>query len=270
MADSAQGLIRSTLDRYGLGSLADWAWALYKLGNSMEEILLEMRTTKEYKTRFPAMEQLAKEGRAMSEEAVIQYETGLLNMVTRFGLPRELYASRGYVTQLLLKGVALPEVQSRMELAQAASVTAPLEFRMAVNRLYGVSAGQLTSFWLETDRTLPLLEKQFASATIAAETTMANLGDLSRTMAERLVEAGIGREQARQGLTRASYELTAKLPGEAEAGLGADIVAAGVLGVGQERNAFERRLRQRLAAFAGGGGAITTEKGATGLTTTRR
>lgn len=270
MADSAQGLIKATLDRYGLGSLANWAWELYKLGNSMEEILLEMRNTTEYKTRFPAMEQLGKEGRAISEEAYVSYEQGLFNLVSRFGLPRELYTSRSYVADLLVKGVALTEVQSRAELAQAASVTAPTEFRMALNRLYGISAGQLTSYWLETDKTLPILEKQFAATTVAGEATMASLGDLSRTMAERLVEAGIGREQARQGFTRASYELTARLPGEAESALGADVVAAGALGIGEARQQFERRVRQRLASFASGGGVITTERGAGGLGATRR
>jgi hypothetical protein len=229
-----------------------------------------MRGTTQYKTRFPALEQLGKEGRAISEESYIEYERGLAQLVMRFGLPSSIYTTRSYVADLLVKNISLSEAQSRMELAQAAAVTSPPEYRTAAARLFGVTPGQWTSMWLETDRTLPVLEKQFAQASIAGEVTIANLGDLSGAMAQRLVEAGITREQARQGLTRASGELAARLPGEVESGLGTDVTAAGAIGFGQEREAFERRVRQRIAAFAGAGSYVTTQEGAGGLGTTRR
>jgi hypothetical protein len=269
VADSAQGIIRGFLENYGLGTLANWAWAQYQLGNSIEEIMLELRSRPEYKARFPAMEQLAKEGRAISEESYLSYETGLRNLVNQFGMSQQLYSSRDYVARLLISDVSLAEAQSRMQLAQAASVTAPTEYRAALNRLYGVTAGQLTSYWLDPDRTLPQLETQFAAATVAGEATMASLGELSAAMSQRLVEAGVGREQARAGFARASYQLGVRLPGETEAGLGADRLAAGVLGVGPEAEQFQRLVRQRLAAFAGGGGVITTQEGAA-LGSTRR
>jgi hypothetical protein len=270
MADSAQALIKGTLDRYGLGSLATWAWTRYQAGDSFEEILLEMRNTATYKARFPAMDTLGKKGLAMSEEAYIEYERGLSQLIMRFGLPAEVYNSREYVADLLVKNISLSEAQSRMELAQAASSTSPIEYREAAARMFGISAGQWASMWLETDRTLPVLEKQFAQASLAGEATIANIGELSSTMAQRLVEAGVTREQARQGLTRASRELTLRLPGEVEGGLGTDVVTAGAIGVGQEREAFEKRRRQRIAAFAGAGGFVTTGEGAGGLGSTRR
>ena len=98
---------------------------------------------------------------------------------------------------------------------------------------------------------------------------MAGLGEVGREVSERMVEAGISREQARQGLSRASYELGQRLPGEAEAGLGTETLVAGALGVGQAREDFERRVRQRVAAFAAGGGTVVTQ-GGTGLGSTRR
>jgi hypothetical protein len=270
MADSALGLISATLSRYGLSELAAWAWNQYLAGNSPEEIMLKIRQRVEYKTRFPAMEALEKAGRAITEEEYISYEQGLRALVTQYGLPQSLYGSRDYVADLLVKDISLVEAKARMELASTASLTMPLEMRTALNRLYGVTAGQLTSFWLEPDATLPMLQKQFAAATLAGEATMAGLGEVSRSTAENLVSAGVGQEQARQGLTRASYELGAKLPGEVEAGLGTDKLVSGALGVGQARYDFERRVRQRIAAFASGGSALTTTAGAGGLGTTRR
>lgn len=270
MADSAQAIIRSTLDRYGLGALASWAWSQFQAGTSFEEIMLEMRSRPEYKNRFLGMETMAKEGRAISEEAWISYENTIRNLVSQYGLPMELYGTREYISDLLVKNISAVEAQSRMQLAAAASTTAPPEYRMAAQRLYGLTPGQFTSIWLETDRTLPVLEKQFAAASIAGEVTIANLGELSQTMAERLVEGGISREQARQGLTRASGQLGVRLPGETEAGLGTDTLTAGAIGFGREREAFERRVRQRIATFRGGGQTVTTAEGAVGLGTTRR
>lgn len=270
MADSAQGIIRGTLDRYGLGTLANWAWTRYQAGDSFEEILLEMRNTAEYKARFPAMEQLGREGRAVSEEAYISYEQGLLNLVNRFGLPAQLYSTREYVADLLTKGISLSEAESRMELAQAAAVTSPREYAEAAARMFGITPGQWTSIWLETDRTLPVLEKQFAQATVAGEAAIRNLGELSTVMSQRLVEAGISREQARQGFARASRESTVRLPGEVEAGLGVDVVAAGALGLGAEAEAFSRLMRQRVASFASSGSVVTTGEGAGGLGSTQR
>lgn len=268
MADSAWSLIRGTLDRYGLGALASWAWGKWKAGDSLEEIMLEMRNTGAYKDRFPAMAQLSSDGRAISEEAYISYEQGLRNLTSQFGLPMNLYGSRKYVASLLVNDISLSEAQSRMQLAQAASITSPIEYRREAARLYGVTPGQWTSMWLEPSRTLPELEKQFAAASIAGEATMATLGTLSRGMAERLVEAGITREQARQGLARTSAELTRRLPGESRS-LGTDTVVAGALGVGPDADRFDALVRKRLASFAAGGSAYTTESGI-GLGSTSR
>lgn len=261
MADSARGLIMDYLGRYGLGDLGDWAWKKYLNGDSIEEIMVEMRNTDIYKNRFPAMETLAKEGRAITEQEYISYEQGLRNLVVQYGVPLNLYTSRDYVAELLTKGVALTEVNRRMQLGQAASTTTPIEYMQEASRLYGVTPGQWASMWMETDRTLPELEKQFAAASIAGEVTMASIGDLSRTMAERLVEAGITTEQARQGVTRVTGEFSRTLPGEST-NLSTDQLVAGALGVGGDATKqFDNRFKRRLSQFMGGGGVYTTEQG---------
>lgn len=269
MANSAQALINATLQRYGLSSLSAWAWNRYRGGDSIEEIMLEMRGTREYRERFPAMAELSKRGLAFSEEAYIQFEQGVRNLSSQFGLPMNIYGTRKYVADLLVNDIALTEVQSRMQLASAASTTAPLEVRRNAQRLYGVTPGQWASIWMETDRTLPELEKQFAAASLAGEVTIANLGDISRTMAERLVESGISREQARQGLSRASKDLGRRLPGESSS-IGNDALVSGALGLGGDATRrFEQRVRQRVASFAGGGGSYLSDQG-TGLGSTSR
>lgn len=270
MASGARGLIEKTLDRYGLRSLGDWAWDQHLKGKSIEEIMLNLRKRPEYKERFPAMQDLAQEGRAISEEEYIQYEQQLRQLVSQNGLPQQLYGTREYVADLLLNDVSIAEAQSRMQIAQAASLTAPAEYRTEASRLFGVTAAQWSSIWLETDRTLPELERMFAASAIAGETTIADLGQLSQTMAQRLADAGITPEAARQGLGSLSRELLGRLPGEQRAPLGTDTGVAGALGMPNEQQRVAQRRRERIASFAGGGQAVTTQEGATGLGSTSR
>jgi hypothetical protein len=258
---SAKGIIEQTLARYGLNTLATWAWNRYLQGDAIEEIMLQMRATPEYKNRFPAMEELSKRGLAFSEEAYIQYEQSIRNMASQYGFPVEVYGDREYIAELLLSDVSPVEAQRRFQLAAAASFTAPPEYREEAARLYGITAGEWASLWLEPDRTLPVLERKYAAVAIAGEATMRNLGDLSKEMAVRLAQVGITPEQARQAFGQVSRELTVRLPGETEAGLGASTVAAGALGVGTEAEQLARLRRQRIAAFSGGGGFATTQRG---------
>lgn len=265
---SARGIIEATLGRYGLQGLADWAWDRWQDGQSMEQIMLDMRQTKTYKNRFPAMEQLGKEGRAITEEAYMQYENTIRQLTSQFGLPTSIYGARDYVAELLVNDVSPAEAQSRMQLASAASLTAPEEYRQAAADLFGVTPAQWTSLWLETERTLPELERLFAAASIAGEATIHDLGQLSSAMAERLAESGVSAEDARRAFGGGLGQLTARLPGEATPGLGVDTVAAGALGIDQTEQ-LERRRRQRIAQFAGGGGFATTQEGATGVGSSR-
>jgi hypothetical protein len=258
---SAKAIIEGTLARYGLSALAKWAWDRHLAGDSIEEIMLEMRTTSTYKARFPAMEELSKSGRALSEEEYMQYESTIRELVSAHGLPMNIYGERAYIAELLLNDVSPAEAQGRMQLAESASLTAPAEFREEAARLYGIGPSQWASIWLETDRTLPELERMYAASAIAGEATIADLGELSRQMAERIAGAGITPDQARQGLANVSRELAARLPGEAESALGADTVAAGALGVGAATAALRRRRRQRIAEFAGGGGFAANTRG---------
>lgn len=266
MATSARGLIENTLARYGLRSLASWAWNKYLRGDSVEEIMLELRETRSYKNRFPAMQELAESGRGITEEEYISYEQTIRRLAQQHGLSPNRYGSRSYIAELLTRDISPTEAQARMELAQAASTTAPQEYKEQASRLYGIGRGDWESIWLETDRTLPELEKQFAAASVAGEATLSNLGEISRQQAERMVEAGVTREQARQGFASVSTQLAQRLPGEVESGLGRNWVAGGSVGL-SAADALQRRRRQRISRFAGGGQAAATERGVTGIGT---
>src|SRR5262245_5462889 len=91
---SAKQLITNFLTNYGLGSLYTWAWNKYLAGESVAQIMLELRDTKEYKQRFPAMATLAKDGRAITEQDYINYEQGVRSLLQQYGIAPEMYSSR--------------------------------------------------------------------------------------------------------------------------------------------------------------------------------
>lgn len=257
---SARSIIETTLARYGLESMATWAWDRWLKGDSVEQIMLEIRETKTYQQRFPAMKQLAEEGRAITEEEYMSYEATIRQLVSTHGLPPQIYTNRDYIAELLINDISPSEAQSRMQLAESASLTAPEEYRQAAGELYGLSASEWASIWLEPDRTLPELEKKFAAAAIAGEATIADLGQLEAATAERLVEAGVSLEQARQGFTQVSPSLAAQLPGETS-GLGTQTLALGAAGVGDAARQLRQKRQQRIAEFAGGGTFAGTRTG---------
>lgn len=264
--NSAYQIVVSTLRRYGLGNLGEWAWRLYKGNQPVESIMLQLYDRAEFKARFPAFEELRQKNKAITVDQYLDYEKTVAKVAQSYGLPKEVYASKQYIRRLLLADVDPTELQKRAQLAQAATTTVPVEVRTALSRLYGVGPGELTSWFLEPDETTGLLEKRFAASQIAAEYKIDNLGDLSRVSAERITEAGVTTEAARQAFATIG-DLAGKLPGEEGTALG-EQAALGAVGINPEK--LDQKRRARLASSVAGGSAYVSDAGATGAGTTTR
>lgn len=266
---SAKAMIQDALGRWNLSSLGDKLWNQYLQGAPMEQVLgVNLRQEQDYKTRFAGMEALAKKGRAISEAQYLDLERTYAQMFRTYGLPPAMYDSPDDYAKLIAGEVAPTEIRDRLQLASAAATRAPQEVRDELSRLYGVDQGALTAFYLDPDKTLPVLTQQFQAGTLAATARRTGYGALSRTEAERLASLGITEDQAAKGfgeLTR-SAELMTALPGSGE-----DTIdrATGQAAVFEGRaDAIERlnkRAEQRRAAFAGGGGFAAGREGISGL-----
>src|ERR1051325_2778839 len=164
---SAKALITQTLSTYGLGSLANWAWTKWQNGESIDQIMLELRQTPEYNTRFPAMDALSKSGRAISEAQYINYEQSAASIFKAAGLPSNLYDTPDDFASFLTNDIALPELQSRVQAYQSAAFSAPQVVRDELQNLYGVTPGELTAFFIDPDKALPLIQNRYAAAQAA-------------------------------------------------------------------------------------------------------
>jgi hypothetical protein len=253
--EGAKAFIQGTLDMYGLGGLADWAWKEFLNGMPIEAILLEMRKRPEYKSRFPAMEALAKKGRALTEQQYIDYERGVSQIMHGAGLPGGFYDKPDDFTKFLTGDVSLPEIQDRVTMyAQAAYQVAP-EVRAELNRLYGINEGGIAAYFMDEKRALPLLQQQWASSQIGAQSGITGYGQLDKAAVERLAALGVTPEQAQSGFTQLglSRELFNPLEGGEATTTQTEQLAAAFEGNIAAQEEIAKQARRRQSVFEGGG-----------------
>jgi hypothetical protein len=252
--------LTATFNEYGLGSLVPKMIGWAKQNYNAEAIMALIRQTSEYKARFPAMEALAKKGRAISEAVYIDYERNASTLERQYGLPSGMLM--GNVTNLLSSEVSLSELNDRVLLASANSIQAPPELRQTLQRFYGIDSGGLTAYFLDPNVATPLLERQAASAAIGTEAVRQGIG-IDVYGAENLQQLGITTEGARLGFG----QVAAQRPFSEGRGdvVTQDQMIAGTFYDVQAGREVERVRESRLGRFQAGGQFVSTERGVSGL-----
>lgn len=271
--NSAKHIVQQFLDQYGLGSLINWAWSTYKQagGNQVgiEAISADLPNQPAFKARFPAYETLAKEGRAMSVQDMLNYETTARQIFQAAGIPGDFYTTPKELASFMLGNVSTAELETRVKDAQQAMISSPQDVRDQLNGLYGVDHGHLTAFFLDPNVAEPLIAQRFTAAQIAAESGRAGVGQLSRGQAEGLAQLGVNDATAQQGFQKLGLEqglFEQQVSGEQSVGLDQELAAQfGGEGSVSAQLEFERRRQARLASFQEGTGFQTGSTGVGGL-----
>lgn len=271
-ADKAWVGFKESLTQVGLGALAEWAWDRYKHGASWDQIRTEMRKTKEYKARFPAIDFLVESGQVDAnnpEPYYRQLEEGYRQKLKQYGIPAGQWDKPSDIATWITGRVSVDEVERRLRKAQEVSqMNAPLEVRAAMGRLYGVqdTAGALTAYWLDPDLTENTINQNVTSAQIAAQADLTKFGLLTREEAERLTSLGVDQASAQeqfQKLQALGQVKDVTLRGEQT--LSNDVyLKAAFEGDAASAQAIRRRQEARTGAFEGQGG-FTQQQGRTGI-----
>lgn len=261
---SAQEWIAAYLGRYGLPStLGDWVWSRLQDGWSVEEIGIGLMETPEYKERFPAMEELAKRGQAISTDQYISYERELANLNRAMGIPGGIFDTREYVRDLMLANVSLREYEERAQINRDAALQAPAEVRQAFSEMYGMgSEGAMTAYFMDPDQSLPVIRTRYQAAQIAAEAIDQQV-TYDRDLAERLALQGVSAQQARTGFQQvaATRALGAGVGGETTSEAQRTAAAFG----DQEARRQQERVQASRQAQFGGAQQGATQAGVSGL-----
>lgn len=189
--------INNLFSSYGLQSLAGRIFEYIQNGYSAETISILLQDTTEYKQRFAGNEIRKQKGLpVLSPAEYLSTESSYRQLMRQAGLPVGFYDQASDFNDFIGKDVSPTELKSRVDLASQATALASPEYKGALQRMYGIDEGTLTAYFLDEERSLPILQKQAAAAQIGAEALRRGLGVTER--AEEYALAGVTAQQAAQ------------------------------------------------------------------------
>lgn len=259
--DQVMATVKAAFSEFGLDSLYGEIekWARQDLND--EAIYLKLRETQAYKDRFPAMAALSGKGRAISEKEYISFEREAARLERQFGLPEGMLG-KDSVTKLLTNEVSAEELGERVVLASNATQQVPEEMRTQFQKYYGVGAGGLAAYFLDSDTAMPLLERQYASASIAGQGLIQGI-DTTQAISEDLFEQGVTTDQAREGFGRVARDKA--LEQGKNQGVSREGLIRGTFGNENYANLINKARNAEVGQYAGGGSFVGNDAGMSGL-----
>jgi len=273
--ESAQQILAGLVADFGLpATLAAKLNAELVRGESPTALAMRIRTTDEYKARFPGMakrrEHYDAEGNlsplpAISETEYLNIERQYRSVMQAAKLPSTFHDEPADFTEWIAGDVSPQEFQERVVLAETARDSADAETRRLLSDFYDISDGDLTAYYLDPGRAETIFEdrRRLESAGLAAASRQTVGQALEMETAEALQAESVQRREIQQRLGQRAG-LTGELLGS-EA-MTASEIAEGEFGLDVEAIATLRRRREgRVAGFRGTAGALTTGAGITGF-----
>lgn len=272
--NDAWTVITQTLKSYGLGerSLSDWVLESLRVGNSIEQILLELEQRPEYDRAFPEIKlrnaEMASRGvqwEPIGPAEILEYRTRVAEMMKARGLP-ESFQRSDKVRELIVNNVSLAEVDERLELVSRRVAHAPPEVRAVFGEIFGQQTDHaLYLAFTNADASLPALEDMVQAAEAGGAARRLGFG-LSAAESKRVADLNLTYEQAVEGFSN----LGAVRGLFNETLYEADDMKVGVEGIAAAFNteggeALGRRGEERAAETSGGLGAAASERGVQGL-----
>lgn len=254
---NAAEYLNRLFETYGLGSLAPKILEYIQLGYDADTISLMLQDTAEYKTRFAANETRRAAGMAvLSPAEYLNLERSYRQLLSTAGLPAGFFDSNDDFTNWIAGDVSPAEIQERAQDASTALYSSDNNYLQAL-RSYGVGDGDLTAYFLDSKRALPLIQKTVKASLIGAEASRNSLG-LSQQRAEYFGDLGVGQEQARSAYQTIGESLptAAKLGALGNESFGQSDLEDELLGGSGLASAKRKRLAtQEVGRFAGASGA---------------
>ena len=264
MATTIGPILKNLLSRSGLESLTSWATEMIIDGASEAEIEISLYDQPAFRQRFPMIFARANAGYgAISVQEVLEYENRAKEMAKSFGVS----LSNTEISDLIANDVSFQEAQDRLSMAGQAVHMASTGLKSELQRMYGISQGDLIKYWLDPKKEAPVLQRRFAAASISEQATRSGWDhQLSTAQAEGLAKLGMEPDQAAKGfgaLTQAEELFEAVDDTEEDIGVEDQLR---VITGDQDMNALiEKRGEKRVAKFQEGGSFATGQTGVAGL-----
>lgn len=256
--ESAKAVLFGLLADYGLSDLENTVWGWIQGGDTEAASLIQrIRKEKTYQERFKGMGLRRSRGLNMPSEAeYIGLENTYRQIMRSAGLPANLFDQPDDLANLIGYDVSPAELNARIQEGYQAVRQSNPEVVNQMRRLYGVTEGELAAYFLDPERTLPMITRQARSAQIAGQAQMQAGQAITAGTAEELAVAGVTQEQAREGFQTiaGAQELFGTLAGTTEEAISAEEQIAGVFATSQAaQQRIRQRARERQSIFEQGG-----------------
>ena len=264
---SAREILAGMMEEFGLpSSLTDKLNAELVRGESPTALAMRIRTTDEYKARFPGMV-LRRDLKlpAITEAEYLDLESQYRSIMRAANLPPTFHDAPEDFTTLIAGDVSGQELQQRVALAESARETANQDIITELQDNYGLTEGDLTAYYLDPGAAKNIFEERrmYEAAGLSVAATQAIGEGLEVKTAEALQRENIQRREIQSRLGQRAG-LTEDLLGSE--GMSATEIAEAEFGLDVDEATRLRRLREaRLAPTMGAGTALTTAQGITGL-----
>lgn len=269
MATAIGPQMARTLERYGLGSLAPWLSERIIKGIGEDQIMLELYDRPEFTNRFPAIKKREAAGLPpVSIEEYLQYEAVTRQAARAFGVE----ISQDKINALIAGNVSAKEAQDRLDIASRAALQSDSFTRAELNRLYGVTTGDLVNYWLDPKETQVTLQRRFVAGQIAGEAKRSGFDtEMSTGSLHYLQNRGMTGETAAQAFGQlVETEELFEAVDDTEQDIGLDDQLKLITGDVDVANEVERRAEKRVAKFGEGGSFATGKSGVAGLGTANK
>jgi hypothetical protein len=198
--------LNSVFKQYGLETLAGKIYEYVKNGYSADTISILLQDTAEYKTRFAGNEARKQAGLpVLSPGEYLSTEASYRQIMQSAGMPVGFYDQHSDFAGWIGMNVSPSEIQNRVDLATQATVLANPNYRKALNMI-GISDNEMTAYFLDPQKSLPILQKSAATAQIGGAALSQGL-TFDKSYAEQLALSGITQDQAQSGYSQVATEL---------------------------------------------------------------
>jgi hypothetical protein len=258
----ARQYMATILDSYGLGDLTDFTYTNIIAEGVTDPAVIEfkLRDQPAYQKRFAGNAARVKKGLPELDAAsYIGLENQYRQTLQSNGLPANFYDQSDDFQALIEGDVSNSELQTRIEQGYRAVADADPMVKEQMRTLYGVGEGELAAYFLDPQRTAPLLTRQAQAASIAARGLEQGGIQLSGAYAENLASRGFTDQQARAGFGEVGALGELKQTFAGETALSSEQLAGAAFGIDvAAQQELERRKKLRTGEFAGGGSFART------------
>ncbi len=248
---------------YGLGSLAGNIFNYVKNGYSSDTISILLQDTPEYKARFAGNVAREKAGLpALSPSSYLSTEDSYRQIMRQAGLPQGFYDGTDDFTNFIGTDVSPTELQSRVDLASQATATANPAYKQALQQM-GLDQASITAYFLDPVKSLPILQRQAATAAIGSEALQRGF-NFDQQYSQNLASEGVSQSQAAStynqiGQQFNQLETLGSIYGSAWTQRQAE--NASFIGDSQAVQQQGRLVGQERAQFSGGAGSASAARG---------